>query len=221
MTLRPALLLQAIALAAAALCGANASAQDNQGNWLIRARAVSLDMANRSDAIPSLGVPANAITVNGKTIPELDVTYFFTPNIAAELVLTVPQTNTVTVQRSVLGGPADIGTFKYLPPTLMAQYHFNPNGTFRPYAGVGVNYTRIFSSSLYVPTVGKLSLNQNSFGLAAGVGMDIKLFDNVFLNVDVKYAQIGSDVKLAATGEKVSHVGLNPWLFGVGIGVRF
>ncbi|MBN8930529.1 MAG: OmpW family protein, partial [Rhizobium pusense] len=28
-----------------------------------------------------------------------------------------------------------------LPPTLTAQYHFNPKGAVRPYVGAGINYT--------------------------------------------------------------------------------
>lgn len=41
-----------------------------------------------SFAIPALAVPADAITVNDKWLPEVDISYFFTPNIATELVLT-------------------------------------------------------------------------------------------------------------------------------------
>ena len=114
------------------LCAVPALAQETQGNWLVRARAVRLDPANKSDAIGALAVPEDAITINNKTIPEVDITYFFTPNIAAELVLTVPQKQRVTIEQSALGGPVDIGTFKHLPPTLTLQYHFLPEGTFRP-----------------------------------------------------------------------------------------
>ena len=95
-----------IGVALGASCALPAAAQEAQGNWLVRARAVRIDTANKSDPIPSLAVPADAITVNDKTIPEFDISYFFTPNIAAELVLTVPQKHTVTVQQSALGGPA-------------------------------------------------------------------------------------------------------------------
>ncbi|WP_198968701.1 OmpW/AlkL family protein [Xylophilus sp. ASV27] len=196
-----------------------AAAQEAQGNWLVRARAVRLDTANKSDPIAALSVPGDAITVNDKTIPELDVTYFFTPNIAAELVLTVPQKQNVTVRQSALGGPVDIGTFKHLPPTLMLQYHFMPEATFRPYVGAGVNYTRISSVKLAVPTVGQLGLDHNSFGFAVGAGVDIALAKNVFLNFDIKKVQISSDVKLG--GQKLSTVKIDPWLFGVGIGYRF
>ena len=201
------------------MCSLPAAAQEAQGNWLIRARAVRLDMANKSDPIPALAVPRDAITVNDKTIPEVDISYFFTPNIAAELVLTVPQKQTVTVQQSALGGPVDIGTFKHLPPTLMLQYHFLPEATFRPYVGAGLNYTRISSVKLAVPTVGPLQLDNSSFGLALGAGVDIAIAKNVFLNFDVKKVQISSDV--TQWGQKLSTVKLDPWLFGVGVGYRF
>ena len=201
------------------LCAAPALAQEAQGNWLVRARAVRLDPANKSDAIGALAVPEDAITINNKTIPEVDITYFFTPNIAAELVLTVPQKQRVTIEQSALGGPVDIGTFKHLPPTLTLQYHFLPEGTFRPYVGAGFNYTRISSTNLNVPTVGRLDLDHNSFGLAVGAGFDIKVAKNVFLNFDVKKVQIRTDVSL--NGNKLSTVKVDPLLIGVGIGYRF
>ena len=106
-----------LALAALGFAG-HALAQ--QSPWLVRARAVHLNMADKSEAIPALGVGADQITVNNKTIPELDITYFVTPNIAAELILTVPQKQTVSVAGT------DVGTFKHLPPTLTVQYHFSP-----------------------------------------------------------------------------------------------
>lgn len=214
--------LRGTTLLIAALLSGGAFAQSTstpEGNWLVRARAVRLDPANKSSAIPSLLVPADAIHVNDKTIPELDVTYFFTPNIAAELVLTVPQKQRVTVQQSALGGPVDIGSFKHLPPTLMLQYHFLPEGTFRPYAGVGLNYTRISSVNLAVPTVGSLSLDKSSVGLALGAGVDIKIAPQWFLNFDVKKVKIDSDVRLG--WQTVSKVKIDPWLVGVGIGYRF
>ncbi|WP_047785665.1 OmpW/AlkL family protein [Variovorax paradoxus] len=201
------------------LCAAPALAQEAQGNWLVRARAVHLDPANHSDPIGKLAVPADAITINGKTIPEVDFTYFFTPNVAAELVLTVPQKQKVTVAQSALGGPVAIGTFKHLPPTLMLQYHFIPDGPIRPYLGVGLNYTRISSVNLDVPTVGRLGLDHDSFGLAIGGGVDIALTRNVFLNFDLKKVQIRTGVSLAGT--RISKVKVDPLLVGVGIGYRF
>ena len=41
-----------------------------------------------------------------------------------------------------------IGSFKHLPPTLTAQYHFTNLNGFKPYLGAGVNYTRFSSVNL-------------------------------------------------------------------------
>ncbi|QFZ86989.1 outer membrane beta-barrel protein [Variovorax paradoxus] len=208
-----------IAALLAATTALPATAQETQGNWLVRARAVYLKPANHSAPVADLSIPADAITINSKTIPELDITYFFTPNIAAELVLTVPQKQTVTVQQSALGGPVDIGTFKHLPPSLMLQYHFMPTAKIRPYVGAGLNYTRLSSVNLQVPTVGRLQLQNESFGFAMGAGVDIEVAKNTYLNLDVKKLRIRSAVNM--NGVQLSTVKVDPWLFGVGIGYRF
>lgn len=208
-----------IAALLAATAALPAAAQETQGNWLVRARAVYLKPANHSTPVADLSIPADAITINSKTIPELDITYFFTPNIAAELVLTVPQKQTVTVQQSALGGPVDIGTFKHLPPSLMLQYHFMPTAKIRPYVGAGLNYTRLSSVNLQVPTVGRLQLQNESFGFAMGAGVDIEVAKNTYLNLDVKKLRIRSAVNM--NGVQLSTVKVDPWLFGVGVGYRF
>jgi hypothetical protein len=52
--------------------------------------------------------PRDAIHINDKWLPDLDFEYFFTPYWSTELVLTYPQSQTVTVS----GTP--IGSFKHL-----------------------------------------------------------------------------------------------------------
>ncbi len=192
-----------------------APALAEEGSFMVRVRAVNLNPANDSDAIPALGVPADAIHVNDRVIPEIDFTYFLTKNIAAELVLTYPQKHDVSLSGT------KIGTFKHLPPTLTLQYHFQPDAQFRPYIGAGVNYTRITSVNLAVPGVGALDLENDSFGGALQAGFDVKLNQNWYLNMDVKKVWIKSDLTLKATGTKVSAVGVDPVLLGVGIGYRF
>ncbi len=183
--------------------------------WLVRLRGVYISPADKSDAIPALGVPADAITVSTKTIPEVDITYFFTKNWAAELILTYPQEHSVYVSGT------EIGTFKHLPPTLTLQYHFLPDGVVNPYIGVGANLTLISDVNLKVPGVGALDLDSSSVGFAAGAGLDIKVGGSVYLNLDAKWVQIRSDVLLESSGAKVSAVKVDPWLLGGGIGYRF
>ena len=198
-----------LTLLAAALAAPCLQAED--GPWMIRLRAVQIQPANKSDAVP--GIPADAIHVSSKTIPEVDFTYFFTKNFSAELVLTVPQEHDVTVE-----GVGKVGTFKHLPPTLTAQWHFLPGQAIDPYVGLGLNYTLISDVKI---SNGALDLGKSSTGLAAQVGVDFKVAKNCFINLDVKYVQLQTDLKVAATGAKVTTVKLDPMLYGVGIGYRF
>ena len=92
-----------LALMVMAAGSVSTAARADEGSWLVRARAVRLHMADQSEAIPSLGVPSDAIQANDKTIPEIDITYFFTKNIAAELILTVPQKQDVTLSGAKIG----------------------------------------------------------------------------------------------------------------------
>jgi outer membrane protein len=190
-------------LAALAIPAAHAADAD-AGNWLIRARALYLDPANKDGT--DLGLDLN---INSKTFPELDISYFFTPNLAAELVLTYPQ------KQDVRSGATTIGTLKHLPPTLSVQYHFTGLGMVRPYVGAGLNYTR-FSNVDLPPGV---DVKRNSFGPAIGAGADFALGGGWLFNVDLKKVQIRTDILVNG----VSHgtLKVDPALFSVGIGKRF
>ena len=177
--------------------------------WLVRARVVNISPANNSDSVGGVGAE-DRITVSKKTIPEVDISYFFTPNLSAELILTYPQKHDV-----MLDG-ATIGTFKHLPPTLTAQYHFAPEATINPYVGAGINYTNISEVHLLN---GAGRLDNHSVGLALQAGVDFKLDKNWSFNLDVKKVQIRSDVLIS--GNKVSAVKVDPWLIGAGVGYRF
>lgn len=196
--------LLAIAALTALTSGA-AMAQQQEGNWMVRMRAVHIDSANKDTT--GLG-----LSINNKTIPEFDISYFFTPNLAAELVLTYPQKH--DVRSSALGGK--IGTLKHLPPTLLAQYHFTNFGAFKPYVGAGINYTRFSSVDI---ADGAADVKRNSFGPAMQIGFDYALDKNWSINFDVKKVYMKTDVSLA--GEKIGTFKVNPVLVGVGVGYRF
>jgi len=195
-------------IAALALAGAATTVQAQEGPWLVRARAVHLD----SDNGDSTGL---GLSINNKTIPEVDISYFFTPNIAAELVLTYPQKHTL------YSNGAKIGTLKHLPPTLSLQYHFAPTATFRPYVGAGINYTH-FSSVRFEPAVVAAldpSIKKNSYGFSFQAGADFAIAKNIVLNIDIKQVKIDTDV--SSKGTKVGTFKVDPLLVGVGIGYRF
>lgn len=197
----------AVILATLGMVAGNAMAE--QSPWLVRVRVERLSPADKSDPVGGAGA-SDRISVSKKTIPELDISYFFSPNVSAELILTYPQKHDVYLD----GGK--IGTFKHLPPTLLGQYHFTPEATFSPYVGAGLNYTNITKVDLLGGAGG---LEHKSFGLALQAGADYKIDKNWSLNFDVKKIQIRSDVTIS--GAKVSNVQVDPWLVGVGVGYRF
>lgn len=172
---------------------------------MVRVRAVSLNSANTDST--GLG-----LSINNKWIPEVDVSYFVSKNLAVELILTVPQQHTLS--SSTLG--KEIGTVEHLPPTLLLQYHFDSNGGAKPYVGAGVNYTRFTKSDILG---GAATLDKDSWGGALQAGVDIPLGGNMVLNLDVKkvYIKTGVYVGAAYAGE----FKVDPVLFGVGLGWRF
>jgi len=188
---------------------ASAQALAQESPWLVRARAIQMEPDNKSSPVGGVGA-ADTIKVSNKTIPELDISYFFTPNFAAELILTYPQKHNVTLAGT------KIGSFKHLPPTLSAQYHFAPGATFNPYLGVGVNYTRISSVKLLN---GAADLENDSVGLALQAGVDFRLDEHWSLNADIKRVNIRSDVIVG--GANISHLKVDPMLFALGVGYRF
>jgi outer membrane protein len=212
------MLKMAVVVSAALLgCGwSAASAQQADGPWLVRVRAVHLNFHNASAPGRGAlaGLPADAIKVNSKWIPEFDISYFFNQSIALELILTVPQKQTVTVDAAGLGV---VGTFRHLPPSLLLQYHCTGCfGAARPYVGAGVNYTRIFDQDF---RVAGLAVEDSSVGATLQIGLDVPLEGGWSFNADIKKVWMAADVKL--NGQTVSRARLDPWLFGVGIGYRF
>jgi outer membrane protein len=193
-----------VAAALSGLLSGAAFAQAVESPWLVRVRAVRLDSANGDST--GLG-----LAINNKWMPELDISYFFTPKVAVELVLTVPQKHTLSSRGTA------IGSFKHLPPTLTAQYHFDPvgSGAFKPYVGAGINYTR-FSAVSLPPGV---DIKRSSWGPALQVGVDIPLGKQLSLNFDLKKVYIRTDV--SAGGANIGTFKADPTLFGVGLGWRF
>ncbi|MEO8299786.1 MAG: OmpW family outer membrane protein [Burkholderiales bacterium] len=190
-----------IALAATAL--APLAMAQAAGDIVARVRAVHLD-ANKST------LTAGEVSINNKWLPEVDFTYFFTPNIAAELILTYPQKQDVA-----LNG-AKLGSLKHLPPTLTAQYHFTGLGALKPYLGAGLNYTRFSRVDL---AGGAVTVDKSSFGLALQAGVDYAINNKWSLNLDVKKVQIRTDVSAGAAN--LGTFKIDPTLLAVGLGYKF
>lgn len=181
--------------------------------WLIRVRALSVMPEESGTTVPLGG----DVQIENQIVPELDISYFFTENFAIEAIFAVTP-HDVSVENS-LAGDVDLGDVWLLPPTITAQYHFNPRGSFRPYIGAGINYTVFFNEDAGATDSIEYS---DEFGFALNAGVDIPVNDTWFVNADIKKLFLETDVRVNAGGLTViSDVTIDPWIIGVGVGRRF
>jgi outer membrane protein len=201
-----------LALGLFAVMSFNAIAQENP--WMVRVRATNLNWDNgQSTATLQPGPSGLDVNAKNKTIPEVDITYFFNKNIAAELVLSYPQRVAVRTYSTSLG------TVTALPPTLLAQYHFTQFGPLKPYLGAGINYTRFGSRNL--GGADEYSVEKSSVGYAAQIGADYMLTKNWGINLDIKYLQIETDVIVNSSGASAGTLKLSPIATSVGVTYKF
>lgn len=218
------------------MTGFCAFSQSNQSTekWRIRLRGVAV-MPQESAKI---GVIGGGAKISNSFIPELDFTYFFNKNFAAELILgtTRHKVRTMGSDLSAIGAAnsadVDLGKVWLLPPTLTLQYHY-PVGKFNPYLGAGINYT-IFYSADQGPTVKGIKY-KDKLAFAAQAGFDYDISDKLFVNVDLKkiflsttatvdasnLTPAGSPQLAPALGSIDADVKIKPWLLGVGLGYKF
>ncbi|WP_428031092.1 OmpW/AlkL family protein [Ancylobacter sp.] len=219
-----------LALLGAALAGAPARAADmtrtpplaykapapvvEQSPWQIRLRLLGV---LPEDGGSVRGVNGSNLDYSDSVVPELDITYYFTKNWAAELILGVTPHDISGA--GTLKSLDKIAEVWLLPPTLTLQYHFTDLGAFKPYVGAGINYTFFFDQKAY--SADSIDV-KDTFGWALQAGFDYMLDEHWGLNVDVKKLFLKPDFDVVVAGQKLTGTAdLDPWIVGVGVTYRF
>lgn len=210
------LLVTSLALGAALAVASPVQAEDfkpkSAKTIVVRARALAV-IPDEGGKVETAAGADTGLRVNGignDVIPELDLTYFLTDNIAIEAIAG-------TNGHSVKASGVDLGNVRMLPPTITLQYHFFPKERVSPYIGAGINYTFMFTTS--TGQVNKVEYD-NTFAPALQAGVDVALTGNWSLNLDVKRLFMNTDVKVNG-GALKANVDIDPWLVGIGVGYRF
>lgn len=205
-------ILAALFTATALAASPQAAMAFEAGDILVRLRGIAV-VPDESGSTRPLNLD---VDVSTSYAPELDATYFVTPNIAFELIA-------ATVRHTVKAGGNNLGTTWVLPPTLTAQYHFFTDEYLIPYVGAGINYTVFYAEDSNSPFK-QLNVN-NSVGYALQAGIDFKIPDSsgFYLNADFKYIFMSPNahVNLGSTKIRTNNFDLNPMIFGLGIGYKF
>jgi len=202
-------LLLAGAVLSATFVPTVASAQD-AGDFLIRLRAIGM-MPDAKGTTNTLG--GNA-WVRTEYAPEIDFTYFFTDNIAAELAVSTSNHH-VELRNSTIG-TLDLGDVRFVPVTAIIQYRFRPDPRLSPYLGVGLNYL-IAADESTGSSITSISYS-NGFGFAFQAGADLVFDNNWSFNLDLKKLLTATDVSINGGAITAKGTDINPWIVGVGVG---
>ena len=204
----------------AALSGGLAQAQADDTNFfgpgsiLARARFAAVIPENFSSSISVIGGHVQATTAY---IPELDLSYFLTPNLSVEAIAGTSR-HEVSAHDSALGPKADVGSVWVLPPTVTLQYH-RQYGDFIPYAGVGLTVMFFYDSHPNVAGGITKAGYSTGVGPALDAGLDYVIAPNWVANIDVKQTFVNTTAHI--NGAITAKTALSPTVVAVGIGYRF
>lgn len=163
---RTAALLAATALFAAAGADrgeaadhqATASPGDWAGSFVVRARVVGVIPSGNESFTPPVDT-----SISNAVIPELDITYFLTDNIAIETICCA------TPHTARLAGGADVGKVWLVPVTVTAQLHLPIGDRLKPYVGAGPHMSLIASDKAAGP-FNSFKVKSPRFGFALQAG---------------------------------------------------
>lgn len=181
------------------------------GDFMVRLRGLAIVPDDRAQ-IDTIG---GDVDISNEYVPEIDFSYFLTDNLAFELIAATARHDVEATDTAA--GDLDLGKVSHLPPTLLAQWHIAPKQIVSPYIGAGLNYT-IFYDDDAGEDIDSIDYD-NSFGWALQAGTDIYLTGNLWLNLDVKYIRMETDVEVNDAID--AKVDVDPWIFGVGVGYKF
>jgi outer membrane protein len=177
----------------------------------------------------------SGLNVSNPSTETLYIAYMrrLSPHFDVELALGVPPET-----HSVAKGPAYVGsvpyngqtiaTVRWLAPSLLAKYYFfKPDAKFRPYIGLGVNYTK-FESRQVTPEGEAISGGPTSLSLPVSVGPVVTLglsyhpFDQWVINLSGSASEVNTRLTTDTAGIlRTSHVEFNPRALVLAVGYQF
>ena len=188
------------------------------------------------------GIPVNqSQSGTGAKIQEADTvglafTHFFTDNVAVELVGGIPPRHKIE-GTGALSGYGEIGSAKQWSPAVLPKwYFFNADTKFRPYVGLGLNYTwfsdeKITNSAFQTKLAGPGSKSNvstdGSLNPVLNVGATYAITKDWFVGLSVSYLPLKTTATIdstTATGVHVvseAKIKINPVVTFLNVGYRF
>lgn len=210
------------------------------GNIVVRAGAAMVDPDTSSGDVNLAGTNNWQVDVDSDTQLGLTATYMLTNHFGVGLLAATPFKHDINAAGAIAGA-GKLGETKHLPPTITAQYYPLDSGSqFQPYVGIGINYTNFFEEKTTPTLTGAVDAAlgggviddtdlrlDDSFGLAAELGLDVKLTDKLGINAALWWIDIDTTAKIDAiqNGQTIGtaevDVELDPMVYMVGLSYSF
>lgn len=201
------------ALATAVACNSGSAQAYEAGDVLVQLLVEGF----YADASGSIGNAGGTNFNSGPATanPALNLTYFFTENIAAQTVLAVPWAR-VDLQA---GGKTQKLTDQWvLPLSLIGQYHFFNKEIVSPFVGAGLTYAKFWEDQSHIGSHVEVD---DTWGGLINFGLNVKIPNSRWVAVlDVKKWWL-RPTNTHIGGNQNDNLTVNPWFFGVGIGYNF
>ena len=208
-------LVVAAVLAGAAL---SAQAQDN----VFKIGVTRYDTHAKTNGINGIGVPAGAdATVSDENTIILVYERLPGPNFGAELVMGIPPTlkAKATGSAAFLNAAGTVLEAENWAPTLLFNYHFfEPGATWRPYVGVGINYTKFKDVKSSISDDVQMG---SSWGPAVQIGIDYAITKEISAFASLAYVKVKSKVVASGATVLTTTVDYRPTVYSVGVSYRF
>lgn len=180
-------------------------AQNADGNWVFRTRAVATGVSDSSD-------PEGYKVYSGLAM-DADLTRNLGRHFALDW--TVGTQSREVEHLGPSGGKTNLGSVEVLPASMLLQFRLHPGGRFHPYVGVGATLTVFWEKS---GSLDSADLDPK-IGPTAQVGFDYDISSRMVFNAEFRATRLETDLEVG--GKKAVTLSLHPSTLAAGIGFRF
>lgn len=142
--------------------------------------------------------------------------YNFNPNLSVEL-----WSGLANFEHEVsIDGLGTVASVEHRPTTLSLNYQFLPEGSFRPFVGIGYGWISVSGEESQGALAGLGISGSNADGISLTLGADYYVNDSFFLRADVRKLDFDTDVTVETLGD-VGTAEVDPLVYGISAGFRF
>lgn len=198
-----------------ALAAAPALAQ-SAGTWTVGVGAHNVAPKSDNGTLTATPLGNLSMDVGSNIRPTITGEYFLKDNLGLEVLAALPFQHDINVV-----GVGQVGSTKHLPPTVSLQYHFG-EGKVKPFVGIGLNYTRFFSTKSEGAIAGTDLELSDSWGLAGHLGIDFRVSEKAAIRIDYRKIDIDTDVNLNGADLGTNNtVNIDPSVYGIAYVFQF